>query len=135
VHNKFPHRAPPDKGIVRVFLGGMSDLGVLALSDEEILEIVGRELREITGLTAAPRLAHLFRWNKAMAQYAPGHLERVARIRHAAASLTNFALAGNAYQGIGVPDCIASGLQAALSLCDQLGLPKPELEINLKARR
>jgi oxygen-dependent protoporphyrinogen oxidase len=130
VHNKFPHRAPADKGIVRVFLGGMSDLGVLALSDEEILEIVGRELREITGLTAAPRLAHVFRWNKAMAQYAPGHLERVARIRQAAASLTTFALAGNAYQGIGVPDCIASGLQAALSLCDQLGLPKPELKIS-----
>jgi oxygen-dependent protoporphyrinogen oxidase len=135
VHNKFPHRAPPDKGIVRVFLGGMSDLGVLALSDEEILEIVRHELKEITGLAAVPRMTRVFRWHKAMAQYVPGHLERVARIRQAVASLTNFALAGNAYQGIGVPDCIASGLQAALSLCDQLGLPKPELEINLKARR
>jgi oxygen-dependent protoporphyrinogen oxidase len=132
VHHKFPHRAPPEKAIVRVFLGGLSDMGVLALSDEEILETVKRELREILGLTATPRVTRVFRWEKAMAQYAPGHLERVARIQQAVAAVPNLALAGNAYQGIGVPDCIASGINAALSLCDQLGLPKPELKVNLR---
>ncbi len=132
VHNKFPHRAPPDKGIVRVFLGGLSDQGVLALSDDEIMETVRRELREIVGLTAEPRVTRLYRWNKAMAQYGPGHLERVARIQKAVAETRALALAGNAYQGIGVPDCLASGLSAAFSLCDQLALPKPDLKINLK---
>jgi oxygen-dependent protoporphyrinogen oxidase len=132
VHNKFPHRAPADKGIVRVFLGGMSDLGVLALGDDEILEIVRRELKEITGVSAKPRITQIFRWHKAMAQYVPGHLERVARIRQTAVGLTNFALAGNAYQGIGVPDCLASGLSAALSVLDQLGLPKADLKVDLK---
>jgi len=132
VHNKFPHRAPPDKGIVRVFLGGLSDQGVLALSDDEIVETVRRELKEIVNLTAEPRVTRLYRWHKAMAQYGPGHLERVARIQKAVAEIPNLTLAGNAFLGIGVPDCLASGLTAALSLCDQLGLPKPDLKINLK---
>lgn len=132
VHNKFPHRAPLDKGIVRVFLGGLSDQGVLAFSDEEIIATVRRELSEIVALNAEPRITRIYRWNRAMAQYGPGHLERVHRIQQAVAATPALALAGNAFQGIGVPDCLASGLSAAVSLCDQLGLPKPDLKINLK---
>jgi protoporphyrinogen/coproporphyrinogen III oxidase len=132
VHNKFPHRAPADKGIIRVFLGGLSDEGVLNLSDGEILDIVHRELGEIVKLDAQPRTARVYRWNKAMAQYGPGHLDRVKRIRQAVATANGLALAGNAYQGIGVPDCIASGLIAANSLLDQFALPRPDLGVNLQ---
>ena len=132
VHNKFPHRSPASKGIIRVFLGGLSDEGVLQLSDEEILTTVRRELKEIIHLERKPRTERVYRWNKSMAQYGPGHLERVQRIRTAVASLAGVALAGNAYQGIGVPDCIASGLVAANSILDQFSLPKPELGINLQ---
>ncbi len=132
VHNKFPHRAPADKGIIRVFLGGLSDQGVLSLSDEEILATVRRELGEIIKLDAQPRVERVYRWNKAMAQYGLGHLDRVKRIQQAVAPLQGLALAGNAFQGIGVPDCIASGLNAANSVLDKLGLPKPNLGINLQ---
>jgi oxygen-dependent protoporphyrinogen oxidase len=132
VHNKFPHRAPASKGILRVFLGGLSDEGVLQLSDDEILSTVRRELREIIRLDAKPRTERVYRWNKSMAQYGPGHLERVQRIREAVGSIAGLALAGNAYQGIGVPDCIASGLIAANSILDQFRLPKPDLGINLQ---
>ncbi len=132
VHNKFPHRAPEDKGILRVFLGGLSDQSVLGLTDSEILSTVQRELNEILGLNAEPRFERVYRWHQAMAQYGPGHLDRVKRIRQEVAATPNFALAGNAYQGIGVPDCIASGLLAANSLLDQLSLPKPDLGINLQ---
>ncbi len=118
VHNKFPHRAPVDKGILRVFLGGLADEGVLQLGDEEILETVRRELRELVKLDAAPRTQRVYRWNKAMAQYGRGHLDRVNRIERAVASIPGLALAGNAYRGIGVPDCISSGLNAANSLLD-----------------
>jgi oxygen-dependent protoporphyrinogen oxidase len=67
-----------------------------------------------------------------MAQYGPGHLDRVKRIQQAVASAQGLALAGNAFQGIGVPDCIASGLNAANSVLEKLGLPKPSLGINLQ---
>jgi oxygen-dependent protoporphyrinogen oxidase len=130
VHNKFPHRAPADKGIVRVFLGGTADEGVLQLDDAEILRTVYRELRELLKLDAKPRVERVYRWNKSMAQYSPGHIDRVAKIKQAVASMSGLALAGNAYQGIGVPDCIASGLAAANSLLDAFGIPSAQAGTN-----
>ncbi len=127
VHNKFPHRAPEDRGIIRTFLGGLRDEGVLSLGDSDILAIVRRELKEILGLEAEPRAERVYRWNRSMAQYGPGHLARVQRIKDASKQLRHFALAGNAYQGIGVPDCIASGTQAAADVLEQLGFPRPEV--------
>ena len=127
VHNKFPHRAPEDRGIVRTFLGGLRDESVLSLSDSEILATVRRELKEIIGLEAEPRTERVFRWNRSMAQYGPGHMARVQRIKDASKQLQQFALAGNAYQGIGVPDCIASGTQAGADVLEQLGFAKPEV--------
>ncbi len=127
VHNKFPHRAPDDRGIIRTFLGGLRDESVLGLSDSEILGTVRRELKEIIGLKAEPRAERVYRWNRSMAQYGPGHLARVQRIKDASKQLRHFALAGNAYQGIGVPDCIASGTQAAAEVLEQLGFARPDV--------
>jgi protoporphyrinogen/coproporphyrinogen III oxidase len=67
-----------------------------------------------------------------MAQYGPGHLDRVKRIQQSVAAAPGLALAGNAFQGIGVPDCIASGLNAANAVLDKLGLPKPSLGVSLQ---
>ncbi len=116
VHNKFPHRAPQDKGILRCFLGGARDEAVLGLSDDEILETVHRELRDILKLDARPIFARVYRWRGAMAQYEPGHIARVQRIEKHVAEIPGLALAGNAYHGIGVPDCIRSGMEAANAL-------------------
>ena len=116
VHNKFPHRAPEDKGILRCFLGGARDEAVLALSDDEILETVHRELRDILKLDARPIFARVYRWRGAMAQYEPGHIARVQRIETRVAEIPGLALAGNAYHGIGVPDCVRSGMEAANTL-------------------
>jgi len=116
VHNKFPHRAPQDKGILRCFLGGARDEAVLGLSDDEILETVHRELRDILKLDARPIFSRVYRWRGAMAQYEPGHIARVQRIEKHVAEIPGLALAGNAYHGIGVPDCIRSGMDAANSL-------------------
>ena len=113
VHNKFPHRAPKDKGILRCFLGGARDEAVLAFSDDEILETVHRELRDILKLDARPLFTRVYRWRGAMAQYEPGHIARVQRIETRVAEIPGLALAGNAYHGIGVPDCIRSGMEAA----------------------
>jgi protoporphyrinogen/coproporphyrinogen III oxidase len=116
VHNKFPHRSPPDKGILRCFLGGARDEAVLGLSDDEILETVHRELGDIVKLTARPIFSRVYRWRGAMAQYEPGHIARVQRIEKRVTEIPGLVLAGNAYHGIGVPDCIRSGMDAANSL-------------------
>jgi len=113
VHNKFPHRAPAGKGILRCFLGGARDEAVLALTDDEILETVHRELRDIVRLDARPMFARVYRWRGAMAQYESGHIARVGRIEKRVSEIPGLALAGNAYHGIGVPDCIRSGMEAA----------------------
>ncbi len=116
VHNKFPHRAPEGKGILRCFLGGARDEAVLGLTDDEILDTVHRELRDVLQLGARPIFARVYRWRGAMAQYEPGHIARVERIEKRVAELPGLALAGNAYHGIGVPDCIRAGMLAANAL-------------------
>ncbi len=109
VHNKFPHRAPPDRALLRCFLGGSRDEQVLQLPDEQILGIVREELRQILGLGAEPLFTRLHRWKGAMAQYTVGHLGRLERIEIRLKQLPGLALAGNGYRGIGVPDCVRSG--------------------------
>lgn len=118
VHVKFPHRAPEDRGILRCFIGGARDESVFQLSDEELVEMVRSNLADILRLTAEPRFQRVYRWRGAMAQYTSGHLARVQRIRRLEGEMPGLYLAGNAYQGIGVPDCIASGESAARSATD-----------------
>ena len=113
VHNKFPDRAPPDHALIRCFLGGARDELALTTSDDEILSVVRTELQQTLGISAAPLFARVNRWPRSMAQYGIGHAARVSRIREHLATMPGLALAGNAYSGIGVPDCIRSGSEAA----------------------
>jgi oxygen-dependent protoporphyrinogen oxidase len=113
VHTKFPFRAPDNKALVRCFLGGAKDQAVLKLSDEEVISIVRKELKQITGLSADPWFVKVYRWERSMAQYTPGHLERIERIEATLKQMQNLSIAGNFYKGIGVPDCIHTGKEAA----------------------
>ena len=116
VHNKFSHRAPSDRALIRCFLGGSRDQQILQSSDEEIVRIVREELQQILSLVAEPLFTRVYKWSAAMAQYTVGHLERVDRIRHLSESLPALAMAGNGYRGIGVSDCVRSGVEAATGL-------------------
>ena len=113
VHNKFPHRAPEDRALLRCFFAGRDAEDVWPLADEQIAEIVRDELQQILGLHADPLFTHVYKWKSAMAQYGVGHLDRLDRIERLRQRLPGVALAGNAYRGIGVPDCIRSGRDAA----------------------
>jgi oxygen-dependent protoporphyrinogen oxidase len=113
VHTKFPFRAPDNKALVRCFLGGAKDQGVLKLNDDEVTALVRKELKQISGITADPWFVKVYRWDRAMAQYTPGHLERIERIGATLAKIQNLSIAGNFYKGIGVPDCIRTGKEAA----------------------
>jgi oxygen-dependent protoporphyrinogen oxidase len=118
VHRKFLGRTPPGKAVFRAFLGGMNREALLAESDEALVATVRRELGEILGAATlsadvAPEHAQVSRWRRAMAQYAVGHKDRMQRIAARVAELPELRLVGNAYDGIGVPDCIRLGRQAA----------------------
>ena len=123
VHNKFPHRAPENRAIVRCFLGGARDEEILQSSEDEILQIVGRELSEIIKLNSEPLFVRVYKWKSAMAQYSVGHLERLQRIESLRQKHSSLALAGNGYSGIGVPDCVRSGAEAAAKIMAAIESP------------
>jgi oxygen-dependent protoporphyrinogen oxidase len=116
VHRKFLGRTPPGKAVLRAFLGGMRNEALMAETDEALVETVRRELKEILGVEAEPEITRVSRWQRAMAQYAVGHQERIGRIAERVAVLPGLRLAGNAYDGIGIPDCIRLGRKAAKEL-------------------
>src|SRR5271157_2596481 len=122
VHNKFPHRAPEDRALVRCFLGGARDEQILEASEEEILQIVRGELRQIIALDSEPLFTRVYKWKSSMAQYSVGHLERLQRIESLRQKLPGLALAGNGYNGIGVPDCVRSGTEAAGKILAEMGM-------------
>ncbi len=121
VHRKFLGRTPPGKAVLRAFLGGMKNEALLTEPDDVLVATVRRELNEIlgsnvVGLGVEPEHAQVSRWRRAMAQYAVGHQERTKRIAEQVAALPGLRLVGNAYDGIGIPDCIRLGRLAAKEL-------------------
>ena len=110
---KFPHRAPEGYALVRAFIGHAGQEGVLQRTDDELVQRVRDELREVLGITAPPLLHYVFRWPQAMPQYTLGHLDRVVMAERRLGAYPGLFLAGAAYRGIGIPDCIQSGEQAA----------------------
>jgi oxygen-dependent protoporphyrinogen oxidase len=121
VHRKFLGRTPTGKVVLRAFLGGMKNEAMLLESDTELVARVRQELSKIlgdsvVGVDAEPEYVQVSRWRRAMAQYAVGHPERTKRIAERVAGIPGLRLAGNAYDGIGIPDCIRLGRKAAREL-------------------
>jgi protoporphyrinogen/coproporphyrinogen III oxidase len=113
VGTKFSFRVPDDRIVLRCFFGGIGDPAILNESDASVTAIAREELRRILGLTAAPIAQVIARWPRSMAQYTLGHQQRIEEIRTRSAAIPGLHLAGNAYDGIGIPDCIQAGRAAA----------------------
>jgi len=110
VGNKFPHRVPETLAVLRCFAGGDA---AMAETDAALVFAMRQEIREIAAVRAEPLFSEVFRWPRSMAQYTVGHAERMVELDARMASQPGLYLAGNGYHGIGVPDCVRMGKQAA----------------------
>jgi oxygen-dependent protoporphyrinogen oxidase len=110
---KYPGRASDGYALLRCFVGGALNETVLDADDETLAMRARDELRQALGVAAAPVLTRVARWAKAMPQYHVGHLGRVEAIERCAAAIPGLRLAGGAYRGVGIADCIRSGETAA----------------------
>jgi oxygen-dependent protoporphyrinogen oxidase len=110
---KFPAHAPEGRAILRTFIGGALQPEMCQLSDAELLATTLASLRELLGVQGSPEITRVVRYDRAMPQYHVGHLERIDAIESLERSVAGLHLCGNAYRGVGLPDCIHSGEQAA----------------------
>ncbi|MDR7449773.1 MAG: protoporphyrinogen oxidase [Armatimonadota bacterium] len=118
---KWPGRAPPGTLLLRAYVGSALDPDVLTMTDDEIVAEVRRDLARTMGLTAGPLFSVVTRWPQAMPQYEVGHLERLAEVDRRLAAVPGLTLAGAGYRGLGLPDCIRQGQEAAHRLFASLG--------------
>lgn len=110
---KFAGRAPADHVLLRAFVGGALQPEIFALAESEMLTRVEHDLRELLGINERPLFAEVAKWQDSMPQYEVGHLDRVEQIDDEVSQIPALALAGNAYRGAGIPDCIRNGEKAA----------------------
>jgi len=110
---KWVGRAPEGWELIRVFIGRAGQEDVLAADDATLVALAVDEVSARLGVTAPASLTRVRRWPRGMPQYLLGHPERVARIEAACGTHAGLFLAGNAFHGVGLPDCIASGERAA----------------------
>jgi len=113
---KFPGKFPPGKCLIRCFMGGDGRESVLASSDSDLVERAQRDLRRILGIFEDPEAARVYRWPKSNPQYEVGHARRLERIEQRLKPFPGLMLIGSSYRGVGIPDCIRSGREAARRL-------------------
>ncbi len=110
---KYPGRTPSDKILLRIFMGGAVRPDLIAESDDSLYEKAWSDAKQLIGLRTRPTWHRVVRWPAAMPQYLVGHPSRLARIEIELETYPSLALAGNAYRGVGIPQCVRSGRLAA----------------------
>lgn len=118
---KWPHAAPADKVLIRCFVGRGVGRDWTQESDETLVATALAGLRQIMGLKAEPIVTTVARWRRSMPQYKVGHLDRVAEIEAMLSRAPGLYLAGAAYRGVGLPDCVREGNEAAAKVARHLG--------------
>jgi oxygen-dependent protoporphyrinogen oxidase len=109
--SKWPDDVFGTRAVVRCYVGGVGEEDILEADDADLIEACARHLAALVALPEAPQAAVVVRWQSSMPQYELGHLERVARIRSALPA--GIFVVGQAYDGVGIPDCVrAAGLTA-----------------------
>jgi oxygen-dependent protoporphyrinogen oxidase len=117
---KYPGRAPDGSVLLRVFIGGALQADLLERDDPALARLAHDDVAALLGITGAPVLSRVWRHPRAMPQYEVGHLDRVAAIEARLEALPGLAVAGAAYRGVGIADCVRSGEAAAELLTSRL---------------
>jgi oxygen-dependent protoporphyrinogen oxidase len=107
---------PTDLTLLRASVGRIGEPMPLQLDDVELTTLVRRELRAVLGIDAPPVDTLVTRWGGGLPQYAVGHVERIERIRSAVSTVPGLAVCGAAFDGVGIPACIASAKAAVARL-------------------
>src|SRR5258706_2473300 len=116
---KYPGRAPDNKVLLRAFVGGSLQAELFKQDDQAMEEIVRSEIAALLGVTAAPIFARVWRHPNSMPQYHVGHDAGIKRIETALSQFPTLALAGNAYHGVGISECVRTGEEAAEKILAQ----------------
>jgi oxygen-dependent protoporphyrinogen oxidase len=114
---------PAGLTVLRASVGRIGDVRDLQRDDSDLIALVRSDLVKLTGIDAEPVDALVTRWGGALPQYAPGHVDRVIRIRSAVESISGLAVCGAAYDGVGIPACVASAQRAAKHVVASLDRP------------
>ena len=117
----FPHLRPPDRRLLRVFVGGPRRPELLARGDAELVEIVMAALAPLLRLSGDPVLIDVVRWPDALPQYTIGHGQRLARVRQLLGQYPRLELIGNYLEGISISDCVRTATRAAQRITRDLG--------------
>jgi oxygen-dependent protoporphyrinogen oxidase len=116
---KYEHRAPQGKFLIRVFAGGARNPELAAMPDDQLTPLLLRELKKVIKIDGEPLFTTVAHWANTMPQYNVGHRERIQEIESLVAEEPTLALAGNAFQGVGIPNCIHTGFLAAEKIGSQ----------------
>jgi oxygen-dependent protoporphyrinogen oxidase len=122
--SKWPDRAPEGRVLFRGFVGGPRNQHLLEMDDAALIETVRAQIVDLLKMDpdVQPVFASIYRWNGGMPQYTLGHLDRVDEVERRSAGIPGLALAGGAFRGVGVPNCIESGERAVTKVLADLGI-------------
>ena len=128
VSSKWPGRAPPEKVLIRAFIGGARDPDILSRipNDEDLAHLAHRNLARILKIECNPQFSRVYRWRNRSPQYEVGHLERLASIDHELQHTPGLFITGTSFRGIGIPDCIADGRATARSASESVQFSRSE---------
>lgn len=116
----FPHRAPEGKVLLRSMMGGATNPKAANLTDDQVQVLVQADLSRIMGIKVDPEFMRIFRHQHAIPQYVGGHANLVTQIRHELSATPGLFLTGNAYDGIGLNDCVNNAQKTARQAMDYL---------------
>ncbi|MCL2438595.1 MAG: protoporphyrinogen oxidase [Coriobacteriia bacterium] len=122
--SKWAGRAPDGSILIRGFVGGARDDSTHNLPDDELIELCRKTYVDLLGMKAEakPTYAKVFRFPRAMPQYIVGHNDRMEALNNYMKDLPGVSLGGAAYTGVGVPNCMESGEEAARKIMREVGI-------------